>query len=570
MSDVAREIGAKFCELRGYSGPNVTATLDPSIITHLANVLAKLWSEHSDGAMSPEGSRLVASITSYSDHVKRYEDRILLDKAMDYIPIDRLLDEAEEQCNNTHDLSLEDALVKRLMSWFKVDFFTWVDTLPCERCQSKTTVDGGLQPNREELTHGANRVEAHRAIGVEARLVIDTTDHIWTEIYSEQEGRWIHLDCCENAFDKPLLYSQGWVKSLTYVVAVSAEEVLDVTRRYVLDWPVVLKRRRWISEKKLAEIIGQLNDNKLRKLSPERRGVLLKRAEKEQIELQESENRQVSLDELQGRQSGSLDWRTSREETGAVSAHLSIPNETIPLLDFKDENHIQLSGSAKFIPQQDTTGESGRRFLVTSLLRLTDHPDQVGSAFHTNQIDLSKSFMLSFSFRIADRSGNPAFNGADGFAVVLQAESVQALGEGGFQLGYGGLKNSLAIEFDTYRSEDRANDPSGNHVSIHARRYPHANSAHHHYSLACTSSLPPLNNGLWYHVKIVFQGGIQIFLSDAVNNGSSYVCVLNAPKLSLLDYIPPKAWIGFTASTGGLFQCHDIRAIVCSRIEADQ
>ena len=29
---------------------------------------------------------------------------------------------------------------------------------------------------------------------------------MWTEFYSEMEQRWIHMDACENAFDKPHLY----------------------------------------------------------------------------------------------------------------------------------------------------------------------------------------------------------------------------------------------------------------------------------------------------------------------------------------------------------------------------
>ena len=31
-------------------------------------------------------------------------------------------------------------------------------------------------------------------------------DHVFTEYYSEREERWIHMDACENEYDKPLLY----------------------------------------------------------------------------------------------------------------------------------------------------------------------------------------------------------------------------------------------------------------------------------------------------------------------------------------------------------------------------
>ena len=58
-----------------------------------------------------------------------------------------------------------------------------------------------------------------RALGHDTRWVVDWSDHVWAEIYLS--GRWIHLDPCEAAVDKPLLYEE-WGKTQTYIIAFHA------------------------------------------------------------------------------------------------------------------------------------------------------------------------------------------------------------------------------------------------------------------------------------------------------------------------------------------------------------
>lgn len=135
-----------------------------------------------------------------------------------------------------------------------------------------------------------------------------------------------------------------------------------------------------------------------------------------------------------------------------------------------------------------------------------------GSAWYPRQMNVREGFETTFAFRISNPSTfcktmddvytNCRSRGGDGFAFVLQNDHELGIGGGGMELGYGGLRDALGIEFDTWFNYEQL-DVYENHVSVHVSGRGSAVQANHTYSLGSTSSILDLTDGD-HLVKIMY------------------------------------------------------------------
>lgn len=244
----------------------------------------------------------------------------------------------------------------------------------------------------------------------------------------------------------------------------------------------------------------------------------------------------------------------------------------------------------------------------TTRLRLTpSHPSKAGSVWYKSRVPVLNGFETTFSWQITNHSvecielvdksfsrnlhRSCAVNGGDGFAFVIHSDSMgpSALGGDGEQLGYGGIANSIAIEFDTWTNVDnqkQSDDVFQDHISIHSGGPLSPNSSNkttalgfwRPYSIADgkihTSKIQYLpyvetryyelmtaNDNLIPYLKDNGEGRkigtLAVFVDQGITEDRPLFAI--PVNLSLLLNLPNSlGFVGFTASTGRKWQRSDI------------
>ncbi|KAH1259429.1 Peptide-N(4)-(N-acetyl-beta-glucosaminyl)asparagine amidase [Glycine max] len=349
-------------------------------------------------------------VRPHVSQVRMYEDATRQEAARKSVPMEELEEKAlvslaKEGNFKPSKIEQDHAFLLQLLFWFKRSF-RWVNSPSCHDCGNETVGQGMAPPLPSETLYGASRVELYRctvcsqltrfpryndpmklvetregrcgewancftfycrAFGYESRLILDFTDHVWTECFSQFLGRWMHLDPCEGIYDKPLLYEKGWGKKLNYVIAIAKDGVYDVTKRYTRKWHEVLSRRTIITEPSLSSLLSNITKESRRGFASQLLSIIEVRDMEENKELERSLHAEddESLS-LPGRRSGNEEWRKSRLEMGSDK----LSSSACPVRLCVDEHVTRIYNAFRPILYQ-FVGEELTKSEAVEVLRIT-------------------------------------------------------------------------------------------------------------------------------------------------------------------------------------------------------
>ncbi len=171
---------------------------------------------------------------------------------------------------------------------------------------------------------------------------------------------------------------------------------------------------------------------------------------------------------------------------------------------------------------------NGNSSINNGVLELTDNNKfNASSVYDTTQVSIEE-FEAEFTFNV---QGDQR---ADGLTFILQNSSLDALGKTGGDLGYRTISNSFSLKFDFWGGDNIAiyssgEDPEGGEINVNPINFKNGNSIKVWLNY----------NGMNLDVKVK-----DLVLGDSFHHQFN--------KTNIPDLIGSnKAWVGFTAATGG-------------------
>ncbi len=200
--------------------------------------------------------------------------------------------------------------------------------------------------------------------------------------------------------------------------------------------------------------------------------------------------------------------------------------------------------------------------ISSNVLRLTPASEShSGAAWYREKQSIGGGFRTSFQFQLTETGG--LGKGADGFAFVIQNSGARAIGGRGSAGGFAvasrengsrpGIPWSFSVFFDTFKNREEG-DPSDNYVAFRTSGRPQ-NMKWPQDRLAFTKKLHVhLKDRKIHTVQILFHPPMLAVYLD----GSRKPDLEARVDLSIVVDHQGSAWVGFTASTGGGYENHDI------------
>jgi hypothetical protein len=248
-------------------------------------------------------------------------------------------------------------------------------------------------------------------------------------------------------------------------------------------------------------------------------------------------------------------FRRPHPTNGGTRTGRSKARRALPCLELLEDRTVPSSFNFTDFSNVSALNLQGAAASVNNRLRLTPAQGGLsGSAWYNVAKPLvAGNFQTTFQFQLSNGPYGPN-GGSDGFTFAIQNSDPTALFGTGGDLGYSGLLNSVVIEFDTFYN-DGYNDSSASSISVHTNGTG-PNSANESYSLGhYDTSRFILDDGNVHTAKVSYAPGT---LSICLDNLTRPVLTVSLNLDSKLNLDQARAWVGFTAATGGGYQNHDI------------